>query len=370
MSRRRALIWVQHLLGIGHVRRAALLARALANRDWEVVVASGGPSGAPLDLGRARLVQLPAARSADAAFSTLVDEQGRKLDDVWWAKRVAATLKLYHELRPEVILTELFPLGRRQFAREVIPLLQAAEKSVILSSVRDILIPPADSAKRQGMLDWAAEHYRALLVHGDPRLVPLTASLPEAERLKPTVHYTGYLVEPPGLPPSDADGAVLVSAGGGAVGSALLQVALAARPLSRAATLPWRLLVGPHDPGGHNSALPSGVTVEPARPDFPAMLAGAALSISQCGYNTAAEVLAAGTRAVFVPFAAHGQTEQTLRAHALQRCGRAEAVAEAALNPHTLAAAIDRALDQQPTALPVDLGGIARSIDLIAGLAP
>ena len=30
MSQARALIWVQHLLGIGHLRRAASLARALA----------------------------------------------------------------------------------------------------------------------------------------------------------------------------------------------------------------------------------------------------------------------------------------------------------------------------------------------------
>ena len=369
MRRRRLLIWVQHLLGIGHVRRAALLARALAERDWEVVMASGGPPGAALDLGRAQLVHLPATRSADAAFTALVDDQGLALTSAWWDKRLAATLELYHELRPEVILTELFPLGRRQFAREVIPVLQVAENTVVLASIRDILIPPGDAAKRRQMLAWAAEHYRALLVHGDPALVPLGASFAEADQLRPPVHYTGYLVERPGLPPVDGQGAVLVSAGGGAVGSALLQAALAARPLSRAAALPWRLLVGPHDPMAHAGALPPGVTVEPARPDFPAMLGGAALSISQAGYNTVAEVLAAGTRAVFVPFAAAGQTEQTLRASALQRHGRAEMVAEADLTPPILAAAIDRALAQTPTVLNVDLGGIARSVDLVERLA-
>ena len=39
---RRVLFHVQHLLGIGHLRRAAALAKACAGHGLEVTVASGG----------------------------------------------------------------------------------------------------------------------------------------------------------------------------------------------------------------------------------------------------------------------------------------------------------------------------------------
>ena len=38
----RAMIWVQHLLGIGHLRRAVSISRALADADFNVMLVSGG----------------------------------------------------------------------------------------------------------------------------------------------------------------------------------------------------------------------------------------------------------------------------------------------------------------------------------------
>src|SRR5690348_10241818 len=59
--------YVQHLLGIGHLKRAATLVRAMRACGLDVTLASGGPSvaGLPVD------VQLPAAQAADSTFSGL-----------------------------------------------------------------------------------------------------------------------------------------------------------------------------------------------------------------------------------------------------------------------------------------------------------
>lgn len=81
----RVLIHVQHLLGIGHLRRAALLARGLSAAGMDVVVASGGMPVARLDIGSSRLVQLPPARAADETFKVLLDEHDRPIDDAWRA---------------------------------------------------------------------------------------------------------------------------------------------------------------------------------------------------------------------------------------------------------------------------------------------
>ena len=75
--------YVQHLLGIGHLRRAAIIARALSRHRLDVVFVSGGVPAGDLDLAGGTLVQLPVAMSADAAFSAIHDGEGKPIDDAW-----------------------------------------------------------------------------------------------------------------------------------------------------------------------------------------------------------------------------------------------------------------------------------------------
>jgi predicted glycosyltransferase len=57
--------YVQNLLGIGHLRRAAVLAKAMSEAGLTVDFVAGGMPVVGLDIGGARLVQLPPVRSAD-----------------------------------------------------------------------------------------------------------------------------------------------------------------------------------------------------------------------------------------------------------------------------------------------------------------
>ena len=86
----RVLFYVQHLLGIGHLRRAAAIGRALAGGGFDVAFVSGGEAVPSLDIGAARLVQLPAVRSGDFGFSSLVDDSGAAVTMHWWRARQAA----------------------------------------------------------------------------------------------------------------------------------------------------------------------------------------------------------------------------------------------------------------------------------------
>jgi predicted glycosyltransferase len=107
--------------------------------------------------------------------------------------------------------------------------------------------------------------------------------------------------------------------------------------------------------------------IEESRADFLAVLAASAVSVSQGGYNTVADILSAGARAVIVPFAAGGETEQTLRAERLAARGRAVMLAEDALDPSQLAKAIDAAAATSPGRSPIDLGGANASLRLLRG---
>ena len=384
------LFHVQHLLGIGHLTRAATLARGLAEEGVEVTVASGGEPVTGVDFGRATLVQLPPARVADRRFKHLLDAHGNPAGDAWKAARRGRLLALYEEVEPDIVLTELFPFGRRQLRFELLPLLDrcAADRARtgrprIACSVRDILVESPKPERTREMLDLVRRYYDRVLVHGDPRFVSLGATFPHAREIADRIAYTGYVVARPEGPPAgpqrrrgEGGGDVIVSAGGGAVGGRLLEAALAARPRTSLAAAGWRLLAGANLPESDFRSLaeraPAGVTVERFRPDFGALLRRARLSVSQGGYNTLMEVLDAGLRAVVVPYAGGLETEQTLRADLLAARGLIEVVSEDELGGESLAAAVDRALARPaPAGLDgLDTSGVdaaARELRELAG---
>ena len=163
---------------------------------------------------------------------------------------------------------------------------------------------------------------------------------------------------------------IVVSAGGGAAGQALLEAALAARRLGCLAGHPWRLLTGTNLPEVNfvtlSANLPAGVAVERFCYNFVGLLQGCRVSVSQAGYNTVLDILAARARAVLVPFAAGRETEQLMRAERLAALGAAELVRENELSPQPLAAAIERAAAHEPASLAIDTGGAAYTARLIA----
>ena len=375
------LFYVQHLLGIGHLRRALHLVEGMARAGLDVTLVSGGEPLPELAGAAARVVQLAPVRAADATFKNLVGGDGRPLDDELRAARRQALEAAFAAAAPDAVLVEAFPFGRRAFRFELEPLIAAARarrpRALVLCSLRDIVVAPEDDRRREWIVERVRADFDAVLVHGDPNLIPLQASFPLAPAIADRLVYTGY-VAPPDRPPEDAAiaaaragaGEVLVSAGGGAVGGVLLRAALLARRGGCLADAGWRLLAGPNLPAPEFAALtadlPAGVVVERYRPDLPQMLRRCRVSVSQAGYNTVLDILAAGAPAVLVPFAEERETEQTLRAEYLAARGAVTMVPPAALSPERLAAAIVRAAERHPAALQIDMGGARRTALAIA----
>lgn len=360
-ARADVLLYVQHLLGIGHLRRAAVLARAFRRAGLKVVFVTGGLPVNGLGLDGIEVVQLPPARSRDDTFSVILDEHDRPIDEAWKARRRDLLLDVYRRCRPRALVIELFPFGRRKMRFELDPLIETARAdmppAIVACSLRDIVDRPEKAEKTAWMIDRFTRQFDLVYLHGDPRIFRLEDSFPECAAMAGRLHYTGYVTEAGqalAAARASADttgrGEVIVSAGGGAVGGALLRTALAARALSPLAEAPWRLLAGPNLAEAEFRALaesaPQGVIVERARPDFVALLSRAKLSISQGGYNTLMEVLACGVPGVVVPFAGGTETEQTQRARVLAKRDLITLVDESSLSPQSLAEGIARALAQ------------------------
>jgi predicted glycosyltransferase len=384
LANRSVLFWVQHLLGIGHLQRTLRIADALVERGIAVTVVAGGM---PQSLARdpaVTLVQLPPLRARDASFA-LIDERGAPVDDRLRECRRDALLAAFTAARPDAVVLEGFPFARRAFRFELDPLIAASRAAPwrlpgrlpILCSVRDIVVVRDDPARHREIVDRVRRDIDRVLVHGDPALIPFDASFPAAPDIADRLVYTGYVAP---CSPASADaaanekpvGEVVVSAGGGAAGKVLLETALAARRAGCLADLTWRLITGMNLADSDFIALqanaPAGVTVERFRGDFAALLLTCRVSVSQAGYNTVLDVLAARARAVLVPFAAGRETEQPLRAERMAALGAIEMVRESELSVARLAAAIERAAARPAPSLVIDTAGAARSAQLIAGI--
>ena len=343
----KVMIIVTHLLGTGHLARALTLARAHVDAGDDVCVVSGGVPAPVLDHGDVALVQLPPVRSDGVDFTRLLDSSGATANSDLLNARQAALLAALHRFAPDVLITELFPFGRRILRDEFGALLNAANalasRPLVCASIRDILAPPSKPRKAQFADDTLARFYDAVLVHSDPDLTPLEVSWPVSDTLRPLLNYTGFVSPSAAGPHGQGLGKdeIIVSAGGGNVG---LHVYEAAVDAAHRLPHPVRVLVGGAEPQGSIKALRAraaeNTIIEPARPDFRQMLYHAAASVSLCGYNTALDILQAGVPAVFVPFDDGNEIEQGLRAAALAKRDGIAQLNRAQLSPDALVAAL------------------------------
>ena len=366
------MFYVQHLLGIGHLARASRIASAMVAHGMQVTLVTGGlpvPGFPGEGVGH---LALPPLAVGDGAFAGLMTADRVMADQAYLDHRRDLLLAAFRDLAPDVVITEAFPFGRRQMRFELYPLLDAIAaarpRPLLVASVRDILQSKMKPGRDLETVETVLTHYDRILVHGDPAFARLEDTFPLAHRIADRVVYTGLVAGPVPVPSSEIYD-IVVSAGGGAVGQGIVFAAAAAAP--RLPHLRWLIVTGPNlsqtDFARLAEGLPDNVTIERFRTDFPQLLAATRLSVSQAGYNTVGDVLQAGCRAILVPYATHGETEQIERAIRLQTLGRADVIREERLDGASLADAIVGALAISPPRRDADLAtdGAKTSAEII-----
>ncbi len=378
MTQPKVLIHLQTLLGAGHlVRMAAILDALMTQGNMEVHLVTGNLPHPHITLPCSVHHQLPPCRARDETFRELIDERGNPIDDAWMQNRARKLMDIYNQVRPDAIVTEMFPFGRHKLAFELLPMLEAAKTEAIpakiISSVRDILVRKKDPAKSQDSKTYCEKFYDLVLVHGDEEFVPFDHSFPLAKRLGPFVIHTGYVTDakryqPNGHDPYD----VIVSVGSGVTGRKLIQTALDAIPHTKFKQAHWLFLTGQEMP---DLCLPNpkktqaSITVKTFDNALPSHLSQAQLSVSQGGYNTLTEVLKAKVRSVVVPFSTPSETEQVARAVLLQNAKYIQYVDPKNINEKTLAKAINKAATMKRNPPPFDTDGAQRSARFIGAEA-
>ena len=367
-ERPRLLLYCQHSVGLGHLVRSLALTEALAER-FDVTLLSGGPlpEGVRAPAG-VEVVQLPPLGMA-SDHRIISRDAGTSVEEAF-ALRRRALIDALHDRRPDVLVIELFPFGRRKFRIELLPLLDAAttaaHRPLVACSLRDILVDRGDEQEDfdEQACQTANRFFDCVLLHADERLNRLEDSFRPRTPLRVPVHYTGFVV--PGAPPRRAERreGVVVSAGGGIVGGPLFRAAVAAHDISGGR---MQIVAGPFLPDDEwawlqrAAARRDGLEAVRSVDNLRDVLAGAAVSVSQAGYNTTFDLLRSGVSALVVPYAPPGEDEQTRRARSLEQLGALRVLDPADLGGETLAAAIDATAGFSPEGVDLRLEGGAAS---------
>ena len=372
------LFYCQHVLGMGHLVRSLALARALADR-FRVVFLNGGPvpRGLPRPAG-IEFVDLPPL-GFDATDRLVSRDSHRPLEDAQRERR-ETILRTFHRLQPRAVVVELFPFGRRKFAAELLPLFEeahagGAHRPLLLSSLRDILTTGRrDQARCDEHACMLANRYLdAILVHGDPHFARLEESFGLERDLRVPVFYTGFVVaDAPRRPDPRRRCRLIVSAGGGLAGGPLFRAAVEAHgPLWRRERLRTTVVAGPFLPEADWRPLRraarevAGLELRRSVPNLGERLLDAAASVSQCGYNTALDIVCARVPALVMPCSELGRDEQWVRARRLERLGAVRVLEPERLDGPTLAAEVRDLLGFRPSPVALDLGGAPRTVALL-----
>ena len=360
-QRKTLLFYCQHSLGMGHLIRSFSLARSLS-QHFHVIFLNGGPLPQNIEPPeQITIIDLPPLGMSN-------DKQLLSRHHVYTVSEAKAIrrqriLQTLHQSQADVVLIELFPFGRKKFAFELLPLLKAIHKQKIhpqvVCSVRDILVNDRkDQQRHDDRARWLVDRYfDAVLVHADPQFARLEESFKPRKALAKPVYYTGFVTpdKPPRYGRNDF-APLVVSVGGGLVGMPLLQTAIAAHQLLwPKIQLPFTLVAGPFLPEAEwqrlqamATALPS-ITLYRSVPDLTRLIAEARASLSQCGYNTAMDLILTGTPALVVPFTEGREDEQLNRALRLQQLGLVHLLMQQQLTPERLAEKIYELLTFQPS---------------------
>ena len=353
---KKVMFYCQHVLGMGHVVRSLEIVRAL--RDFEVYFLNGGEltPDVPIPPG-VHLINLPPLQS-DSEFEGLQGVDATIPLEEIQRTRLNLILDEFDRIRPDVLIVELFPFGRKRFAYELVPLLARIRlmggTTKVVCSLRDILVSKSDQTRHE---EWVVglinRYFDLLLVHSDPKFQSLDETFSQRTSLACDLHYTGFVSQPLARPsteplehlPKDPKGTplIIVSIGGGRVGYEFVECALTTSERMNS-FLSHRMVIfaGPYMPEFQFQQLQthvngtSHVTLQRYTSHFLAYLQKADLSISMAGYNTCMNIVSSGIRALVLPFMGRGNEEQRIRTRKLEERGIVMGLDPHKLNPDYL----------------------------------
>ncbi len=414
-TRTRVAFYSQHLIGVGHHFRNRQIVNELV-KTCNVFFIDGGRPIPEADLDeRVVRIPLPPLRTGTQGIES-VDKE-RDLQAVM-RERQARLSEAMEQIRPDVFCVEFFPFSRWSLKSEILNTIARLNEinpgAKVLCSLRDIptraksnVLQPAVTPvqRRDGdamrfysvpfggihheylafnrryyeeVVPVLNQYFDAVLVHGDSKLSRLEDHFPWTADIGIPVVYTGFVsekLENASRPGGAPDRYVLVSAGGGAEGLALVAPCIEAwKQLERDAAHDGREMVifaGAFIDEKHFEALcglcgDGPFRIERFTSNFLAYMKHADLSISRAGYNTCMNVLETQVPSILVPSIA--MDDQEFRAQQLMELGIAGVIHPDQIGAGKMAKAIGAMLGRSVSEHDLSLGGAEQTREFIESL--
>ena len=377
----KVMFYCQHILGMGHLIRSIEIVKGLIP-DFQICFINGGKVIKEFQFPpEIEVINIPAVQT-DSEFNELSSVDDRLTMEEVEARRKNILLETCDRFKPDILIIELYPFGRRRFSFELIPLVEKAKSlgTKIVSSVRDIVVTKQNQQRHEEKVcRLLNKYFDMLLIHGDPNFIKLDLSFSRINDVNCSVYYTGYVVQP--LPEKRqitlSQPSILVSVGGGRFGHDLLEcVANTAPILKNKIPHHIHLFTGPFCPEAvfqklqNSTKTIDNISVNRYTTNLLDYMQQADLSLGMSGYNTTMNILNTGVRAMMMAFQGNNDKEQETRLAKLNKLGRVKTIDPDRLQPETFALEIVDYLQQQPIYLPLNLAGVhntARYIKQLAG---
>jgi predicted glycosyltransferase len=389
---RRLMFYCQHILGIGHLVRSMEIVRGLT-QEFEIFFINGGEEIQGFQIPpEVEVLNLPPIKT-DSEFRALHVPPGFSDVEQVLEYRSKLLVDAVEDLKPDILMVELFPFGRRRFSTELIPFLETAKTvgTKVVCSLRDIVVTKQDQMRHEEKIcRLMNQYFDMLLIHGDPKFMPLETSFSRIADLNCEVHYTGYVVQQDRQQKntvhqsqsnilqsniSNSAPLILTSVGGGRFGHELLNcVAQVSTVLEHRIPHHIQMFTGPFCPDQVFEQLQtmaaerSNLSVERFTPNLLQYMQQADLSISMAGYNTTMNVLTTGVRSMLLPFMGNDDQEQRMRSERLAELGIVSIINREDLEPKRFAEKVLDNLKRTPTAIEFDLNGVEKTAQFIKSI--
>ena len=339
-------------MGLGHLRRNALIAHSLARSAMRPVILSiagkGEAAAFPLPPNGDRLILPGLRKTNDGHYESA--NLGLTLDETI-AIRSSTIERALAEFEPDLFIVDNVPRGARGELDAVLKRLSAQGRTRCVLGLRDVLDDPAiveHEWRKAGNEETIQRHYDEIWVYGDPDIFDVSHIYHFSPMMRAKMRYTGYFDQLARLDFVDRDATDIYPAldlpdgplalcliGGGQDGGALASAFAAAELPSG-----WNgaIVAGPYLPHDELAQLHAraardphfrvlGMITEPLL-----LIQRAARVIAMGGYNSVSEILSCERPSLIIP-RVRPRIEQLLRAQHLAELNLVEM-----LHPDSLSA--------------------------------
>jgi predicted glycosyltransferase len=330
----RILIYSHDTFGLGHLRRCRAIAHALVERykGLFVLIVSGSQIAGTFDFrARVDFVKIP-------SVIKLYNGQYRSMSEIMELQdtleiRKAIIRNTAEAFQPDIFIVDKEPLGLKGEIEDTLVMLKNRGATLILG-LRDVMDAP-DKLEQEwdakNVLGKIEKYYDEVWVYGTPGFYDPLTGLDCPDGVREKTNFTGFLKRhvplsqyPVTLPFTNPY--ILVTAGGGGDGAAMMDWVLCAYEQDKYLPFPALLVLGPFMPVELRERFKRRVDVldNVHVIDFDnrmeTLMAGAIGVVAMGGYNTFCEILSFDKRAIIVP-RTEPREEQIIRARRGQELG-------------------------------------------------